>query len=65
MTLFGVAEEAARREAFEERAAIIEEGAKVDRATAERWARACIERVPGSVHIVPLLVSSGAIRRAP
>ena len=65
MTLFDVAEAEARREAWEERAAIIEEGARVDRATAERWARACIERVPGSVHIVTLLVASGAIRRAP
>lgn len=40
---------AAYREAWEERAAIIEEGAKVDRATAERWATACLERVPGAL----------------
>lgn len=40
---------AAEREAFEERAAIIEEGAKVDRSTAERWARECIARVRGAV----------------
>jgi hypothetical protein len=42
-------------EAFEERAAIIEEGAKVDRLTAEVWAAACLERVPGAVRFVPLL----------
>jgi len=39
----------AEREAFEERAAIIEEGAKVNRATAERWARECLRRVKGAV----------------
>lgn len=38
-----------RREAFEERAAIIEEGAKVPRDVAERWARECIARIPGAV----------------
>jgi hypothetical protein len=38
----------AEREAFEERAAIMEEGAKVNRATAERWARACLAKVPGA-----------------
>lgn len=36
-------------ESWEERAAIIEEGAKVDRATAERWATECIRRVKGAV----------------
>ena len=43
------AEREAAQEAWEERAAIMEEGAKVDRATAERWATACIQRVRGAV----------------
>lgn len=58
------------REAFAERAAIMEEGAKVDRRTAERWARACVERVPGAVgelstEDVRRLVAGGALGRAP
>jgi hypothetical protein len=53
------------REAFEERAAIIEFDGKRPRAVAERWARACVERVPGAVRFVHLLAASGAVRRAP
>lgn len=57
--------EADAAEAFEERAAIIEHDGKQTRATAEKWARACVERVPGAVRFVHLLASSGALRRAP
>lgn len=58
------------REAWEERAAIIEEGAKVPRATAEAWAEVAVQRVRGAVEPltperVRLLVASGALRRAP
>lgn len=58
------------REAWEERAAIIEEGAKVPRATAEAWAEVAVQRVRGAVapltpDRVRMLVASGALRRAP
>jgi hypothetical protein len=61
---------AAVREAFAERAAIIEHDGRKPRATAERWARACIERVPGAVagltpEAVRRLVAAGALGRAP
>lgn len=58
------------RSAFEERAAIIEHDGRQDRRTAERWARACIERVSGAVagltsEEVRRLVASGALGRSP
>lgn len=58
------------REAWDERAGIIEEGAKVPRATAEAWAEVAVQRVRGAVEPltperVRLLVASGALRRAP
>jgi hypothetical protein len=57
------------RSAYEERAGIMEFDGNVPRTTAERWARASIQR-PGAVRGVPteavrLLVASGALRRAP
>jgi len=61
---------AAVLDAYEERAGIMEHDGRTSRATAERWARACVERVRGAVaglepEEVRRLVAGGALGRAP